>query len=91
MPSFFGSGFCGLIRAGKVQPGLIGIEDEDAVLIERNFRGPPGGFVALVGVFPAEADFIVIGRDPLLDGLPGWLDGLEGVDVERRIGKTKAL
>ena len=30
-----------------------------------------------MGVFPPEADFIVIGRDPLLDGLPGRLDGLD--------------
>jgi hypothetical protein len=44
---FFGSGFCGLIRAGKVQPDLFGIEDEDAVIAERDFLGLPGGIVAV--------------------------------------------
>jgi hypothetical protein len=68
---FFGSGFCGLIRAGKVQPGLIGIEDEDAAIIERDFFGLPGGFVALEGVFPVEGRFIVIGGDSLFDACQG--------------------
>ncbi len=31
------------------QPDLIGVEDEDAVIIERDFFGLPGGFVAVVG------------------------------------------
>ncbi len=30
---------------------------------------------------PVEAGFIVIGGDPLFDGLPGGLDGLGGVDL----------
>ncbi len=35
---------------------------------------------------PGYSDMVVvIGGDPLFDGLPGWLDGLEGVDVERGI------
>ncbi len=62
------------------QPDSIGIEDEDAVLIERDFSGLPTGFVAVVGVLPVEADFIVIGGDPLFDALPGWLNRLEGID-----------
>ena len=83
---FFGSGFCGLIRAGKVQPGSIDIEDEDAIIIERDFSGLPLGFVAVVRVLPVEAGFIVIGGDPLFDGLPGWLDGLESLNIEGGIG-----
>lgn len=73
------------MKAGEAQPDLIGIKDEDAILIERDFPGLPVGFVALVGVLPVEAGLIVIGGDPLFDGLPGWLDGLKGVDVERGI------
>lgn len=36
---------------------------------------------------PGYSDMVVvIGGDPLFDGLPGWLDGIEGVDVEGWIG-----
>ncbi len=68
-----------LIRAGEAEPGLFGIEDEDAVIIERDFFGLPGGFVAVARVLPVEADFIVIGRNPLFDGLPGRLEGFESL------------
>jgi hypothetical protein len=34
-----------------VQPVSIGIEDGDAVLIERDFSGLPGGFVVVGCVF----------------------------------------
>ena len=54
---------------------------EDAGIAEQDFLGLPGGFVALVGVLPVKADFIVIGGNPLLDGLLGWLNGLGGVDL----------
>ena len=62
------------------QPDSIGVEDEDAVPIEQDFFGLPGGFVAVVGcptgiTAPGYSDkVIVIGRNPLFDGLPGWLD-----------------
>ena len=59
----------------------IAIENEDATIAKRDSLGLSGGFVAVVGVLPVETGFIVIGGDPLFDGLPGWLDGLEGVDV----------
>lgn len=72
------------MKACEAQPDLIGIKDEDAILIERDFPGLPVGFVALVGVLPVEAGLIVIGGDPLFDGLPGWLMD-QGVDVERGI------
>jgi hypothetical protein len=38
------------MRAVLIQPGSIGIEDEDAVIAERDFLGLPRGFVALVRV-----------------------------------------
>jgi hypothetical protein len=38
------------MRAFAAQPGSIGIKNEDAILIERDFLGLPGGFVAVVGV-----------------------------------------
>ena len=60
------------------QRDSIAIENEDATIAERDFFRLPTGFVALVGVLPAEAGLIIIGRNPLFDGLPGWLDGLEG-------------
>ncbi len=34
--------FVGLIRAGAADPDLFGIEDEDAVIAERDFLGLPG-------------------------------------------------
>jgi hypothetical protein len=80
-----------------VQPDSIGIEDEDAVIAERDFFRLPGGFVAVVGVPTGVADpgysdkFVVIGRDPLLDGLPGRLDGLESLDVEGWIGRWRDI
>ena len=55
---------------------MIGIENENATIIERDFSGLPGGFVAVVRVWRVEAGVVVIGRDPLFDDLPGWLDGL---------------
>ena len=58
------------MRAGEAEPDLFGIEDEDAVIAERDFLGLPGGFVAVVRVLPVEGRFIVIGRNPLFDGLP---------------------
>lgn len=83
VPRFFwGSGFCGANRGCSIQPGLIDIKNEDAVLIERDFYRLPRGFVAVVGVLPVEGRFIVIGRNPLFDGLPGRLDGIESLDVE---------
>ncbi len=53
---------------------MIGIENENATIIERDFSGLPGGFVAVLGVLPVETEFIGIGGDPLFDGLPGRLD-----------------
>lgn len=76
----------GLIRASGYQPDLLGIHDEDAVLIKQDSSGLPVGFVAVMHVLTVEAGFVVIGGDPLFDGLPGWF---EGVDVEREIGRLR--
>jgi hypothetical protein len=87
VPRFFlAAGFRGADEGCSVQPGLIDIEDEYAIIIERDFSGLPLGFVAVVRVLPVEAGLIVIGGNPLFDGLPGWLDGLESLDVEGGIG-----
>jgi hypothetical protein len=59
------------------QPDSIDIKDENAVIFEKDFFGLPSGFVAVVGVpigvtDPGYSDkLIVIGGDPLFDGLPG--------------------
>ena len=62
------------------QPDSIGVEDEDAVIAERDFLGLPRGFVAVVGgptgvPGPGYSDkVVVVSRNPLFDGLPGLLD-----------------
>ena len=68
------------MRACEAQPDLIGVEDEDAVIAERDFFGLPVGFGAVVGgptgvTAPGCSDkVVVVSRNPLFDGLPGWLD-----------------
>lgn len=53
VPRFFWQQvFVWLIWSGEAQPGLIGIKNENAILIKRDFLGLPGGFVALVGAQP---------------------------------------
>jgi len=65
---YFRSGFCGADQGCSIQPSLIDIKNEDAVPIERDFFGIPGGFVAVVGV-PTERKmfgiFSWVGRDPI--------------------------
>ena len=68
------------------------VEDESPAVAERDLFGLPGG--ALVEAFrlcaggvpflvePVEVWIVV--RDPFLDGLPGWLDGLHRLDIEGR-------
>ena len=36
-----------------------------------------------------ETRFPIVGRDPFEDGLPGWFDGLECLDVEGRVGRWR--
>jgi hypothetical protein len=80
VPRFLVSVFAELLRAWAAQFRSLGIEDDDVVSSEWNFLGLPEGFVAMVGVLAVDADFIVIAGDSLLDGLPWWLNELEGVD-----------
>ena len=68
------------------------VEDESPAVAKRDLFGLPGG--ALVEAFrlcaggvpflvePVEVRVVI--RDPFLDGLPGWLDLLDGIDVEGR-------
>ena len=61
---------CWAVYGGPIQPDLIGIKDENAVLIERDLSGLPARFVAGVGVPTGVTDpdysdkVIVIGADP---------------------------
>jgi hypothetical protein len=76
-----------LLSAGS---GII--EYEDAAVSERDFGGlPRGALVILTGIIPYRLPFLVepvqvrfVVGDPFLDGLPGWLDGLHGFDIEGR-------
>ena len=90
----FGGGYLGGLRA---ESGIF--EDQGAAIAEGDFFWLPGGaLVELIGlgvgwgprlVEPVQVRFVV--GDPFLDGLPGRLDGLHGVDVEgrgRRAWKT---
>jgi hypothetical protein len=50
------AGFCGADQGCSIQPGLIDIKDEDAVIAERDFFGLPG----VVRVLPVKAGLIAI-------------------------------
>ena len=93
---FFGSGFLG----HQVSCLSAVVEDESPAVVERNLLGLPGGALVEGIVFalcagrvpfliePIEVRIVI--RNPFLDGLPRWLDGLHGIDVEgrrRRAGK----
>ena len=81
----FGGGCVGALRA---ESGIF--EDQGAAISERDFFWLPiRTLVELVGlgvawrpflVEPVQVRFVV--GDPFLDGLPGRLDGLHGLDVE---------
>jgi len=93
MPRFFGGGCLGALRA---ESGIF--EDQGAAISEGDFFWPPiRTLVELVGlgvacrpflVEPVQVRFVV--GDPFLDGLPRWLDGLHGVDVEGRRWRARA-
>ena len=84
----FGSGFL----CHQVSCLSAVVEDESPAVVERNLLGLPGGtlvegivFALCAGRVPFLIEPVrvrVVIRDPLLDGLPGWLDGLHGVDIE---------
>ena len=88
---FFGSGFVRragwrLERAGAWCTYSVAIEDEDVTVFERNLDRL-AGFGALVE--KVRGWVIIVSRNPFPDGLPGRLDGLEGLDVERRVGRRR--
>ena len=69
-------------------------EDQGATIAERDFSGAPcRALVEALGVCaggvrflvePVEVRFVV--GDPFFDGLPGWLDGLEGLIPNSEVG-----
>ena len=67
-------------------------EDQGKAIAERDFGWLPSGtLVILSGIIPYRLPFLVepfqvrlVVGDPFLDGLPRWLDGLHGVDIEGR-------
>ena len=71
---------------------LCGIENQCLAVSKRDFLGlPSGALVILPGIIPFRCPFLVepvkirfvIGY-PFFNGLPRWLDGLHGFDVEGR-------
>ena len=78
--------------------GSVGIEDEDAAVFAGGFaRGYARGYARPRG---AEAEFealvekveprvSIVSGYPFADGLPRRLDGLEGLDVEGRVGRRR--
>ncbi len=80
----------GCVGAPRAESGIF--DDQRAAISERDFFWPPiRTLVKLVGlgvawrpflVEPVQVRFVV--GDPFLDGLPGRLDGLHGLDVEGR-------
>jgi hypothetical protein len=76
---------CGFVRvlASTFWP-LGGFQDEGAAVSAVNFWGLPSLVGALVPEFKVfrRRGFVFVGCDPSPDGLPGWVDGFEGVDVE---------
>ena len=94
MPRFFGGGHLGALRA---ESGIF--EDQGAAVTERNFFWPPiRALVERVWLGVGWGPFLVkpvqvrlVIGDPFLDGLPGWLDGLHGLDVERWRGRAREM
>lgn len=76
------------MRTDARLPGSVGIENEDAAIAEEDFPWLPAGFVVVLSVEPLEAGLIVIGGYPCFDGLPGWIDRLESLDVDTTEGQA---
>ena len=84
----FGSGFIGR----QVSCLSAVVEDESPAVADRDLLGlPDETLVVALGLCTGGVPFLVepvevrvVIRDPFLDGLPRWLDGLHGFDVEGR-------
>ena len=78
---------------------LCGIENQCLAVSKRDFLGlPSGALVILPGIIPFRCPFLVepvkirfVVGDPVLDSLPGWLDGLHGFDVEGRRWRAREM
>ena len=82
---FFGSGFsAGAWICWPV--ASAGIEHEGVAVFESDFDRPAGrgALIEPIGLFR----FVIVGN-PLPDGLPGRNDGIEGLDVEGRVGRWR--
>jgi hypothetical protein len=68
------------------------VEDESPAVVEWDLLGLPGGtLVEALGLCAGGVPFLVepvevrvVIRDPFLDGLPRWLDGLHRLNIEGR-------
>ena len=84
---FFGSGFsAGAWICWPV--ASAGIEHEGVAVFESDFDRPAGrgALIEPIGLFR----FVIVGN-PLPDGLPGRNDGIEGLDVEGRVGRWREV
>ena len=83
LPSIFSAAvFSGAVRSAA----SIAVEDEDGTVFAGDLDRL-AGFWALVE--QVEARFRIAVWNPFADGLPRWFDGLEGLDVERRVRRRR--
>jgi len=80
LPSIFRQRF---FSGAVLSVASAGIEDEDGAVFAGDFDGLAGGGALVEQV---ETKLCIVVWNPFADGLPRRLDGLEGVDVERRVG-----
>lgn len=84
LPGFFRQLFSAAVFSGVVRSvASVGIENEDGAVFAGDLDRV-GGYGTLVE--QVEGRLRIVVWDPFADGLPGWLDGLEGFDVEGRVG-----
>ncbi|MCX6976274.1 MAG: hypothetical protein NTZ94_18705 [Verrucomicrobia bacterium] len=80
---FIVGNFLAAVFSGAVSVVSVGFEDEDGTVLEGDFDWLSGCGVLVEQV---EARLSIVVGDPFADGLSGWFDGLEGFDVEGRVG-----
>ena len=81
-PRFIFGNFWAAVFSGVVSAASVGVEDEDGTVFEGDFDWL-SGCEALVE--QVETRLRIVVWDPFADGLLGG-DGLEGFDVEGRVG-----
>ena len=83
-PSIIFGNFLAAVFSGAVlSVASVGIENENGTVFEGDLDRL-AGFGALVE--QVETRLRIVVWDPFADGLPGRFDGLEGLDVEGRVG-----